>query len=300
MGSVHVASWTAAVVAGPSRRSRASVRSISRRSTRPRARVPSAIPNDANDAHTNNDDTTNDAFLSGRPSTDGVGTERTLAGLREVLDAGRGEDAEVEPDVPEEVAAREQEQENEKTSGTGLTARAEGAVTVETSGSDASSSSSPVPWPCRLTQSSEVYNVPLSVPRAAFVLAAAHFAVFAVDYALYALAGGSGGDVFLRLAEVDDALVRGSQWWRPFTACLVDYGLVQFVVTTFGLFTLGAEAEAVLGTAPFLTLYVLSSVGGGVPSPFVCFALAHWFFPSGSVPIPWLSLPTVRGAATRP
>jgi hypothetical protein len=32
------------------------------------------------------------------------------------------------------------------------------------------------------------------------------------------------GDLFLRLAEVDDALINYSQWWRPFTACLVDYG----------------------------------------------------------------------------
>ena len=57
-------------------------------------------------------------------------------------------------------------------------------------------------------------------------------------------------------------MILGNQWWRPFTACLVDYGLVQFAVTNLALFTLGAEAEAVLGTNSFLAIYVLSAAAG--------------------------------------
>ena len=43
------------------------------------------------------------------------------------------------------------------------------------------------------TEASEVYNVPLCAPKAAWALAAIHLGVFCGDYALYMYAGGSGG-----------------------------------------------------------------------------------------------------------
>ena len=101
----------------------------------------------------------------------------------------------------------------------------------------------------------------VSRPSAAYILALIHVLVFLGDYALYATGNGNGGDLFLRLAEVDDALVRGSQWTRPFTACLVDYGLVHFAVSNLALVTVGAEAEA-LWFYPFLSVYVLTGAVG--------------------------------------
>ena len=58
------------------------------------------------------------------------------------------------------------------------------------------------------------------------------------------------GDLLLRFAEVDDALVRGSQWLRPFTACLADYGLVQFAITNLGLITVVGWCRLNLGWKP--------------------------------------------------
>jgi membrane associated rhomboid family serine protease len=107
-----------------------------------------------------------------------------------------------------------------------------------------------------------VYDAPSSAPIAAYVLALAHVFVFITDYALYRTGHGNGGDVFLRLAQVDDALVFGGQWLRPWTACLVDYGLAQFFLATLALLTVGAETEAMLGTTAFLTVYVCSSTAG--------------------------------------
>ena len=115
------------------------------------------------------------------------------------------------------------------------------------------------PW---FSPRSDVYDVPVSRPSAAYILALIHVLVFLGDYALYATGNGNGGDLFLRLAEVDDALVRGSQWTRPFTACLVDYGLVHFAVSNLALVTVGAEAEALLGLYPFLSVYVLTGAVG--------------------------------------
>ena len=93
-------------------------------------------------------------------------------------------------------------------------------------------------------------------------MALTHVLVFATDYALYRAGLGNGGDVFLRLAQVDDALVFGGQWLRPWTACLVDYGVAQFAVALLALVTVGAETEAWLGTGPFLAVYVCSSTAG--------------------------------------
>ena len=115
------------------------------------------------------------------------------------------------------------------------------------------------PW---FSPRGDVYDVPVSRPSAAYLLALIHVLVFLGDYALYATGNGNGGDLFLRLAEVDDALVRGSQWTRPFTACLVDYGLVHFAVSNLALVTVGAEAEALLGFYPFLSVYVLTGAVG--------------------------------------
>jgi len=61
---------------------------------------------------------------------------------------------------------------------------------------------------------SQVYNVPTVQPKAAYALVWCHVAAFTADLLSYKLAGGSGGDVFLRLALFDDAVVYDSQWLR--------------------------------------------------------------------------------------
>ena len=120
----------------------------------------------------------------------------------------------------------------------------------------------PPGWRAWFAPRSPVYAAPTSAPRAAYVLALAHVVVFTADYALYRTGHGNGGDVFLRLAQIDDALVRGGQWLRPWTACATDYGVTQFATALLALVTVGAETEAWLGTWPFLAVYVCSSTAG--------------------------------------
>ena len=66
--------------------------------------------------------------------------------------------------------------------------------------------------------------------------------------------------MFLRLAQVDDALVFGGQWLRPWTACLVDYGLAQFLVMEPGERQKLLEQDGPLARAEAL----LSLMGGEV------------------------------------
>ena len=113
---------------------------------------------------------------------------------------------------------------------------------------------------------SEVYNVPTESPRAAYFLAFVHCCAFAVDLALLRSGASNGGDVFMRLAQFDNAVVYESQWMRAFTASLVDFGLVHAALVNAAFLTIAAEAEALLGTRPFLTVYVLSAAAGGIGS----------------------------------
>ena len=195
----------------------------------------------------------------GETSEDG-----TLSALDTVLGVSRDDD-EVAPVRPDGLFA--------DASGPSSVAPAEAPAadgldaSVSTNGSSSSDEDEteddfPAGWQPWFAPRSRVYDAPFSVPRAAYVLALAHVFVFITDYALYRTGHGNGGDVFLRLAQVDDALVFGGQWLRPWTACLVDYGSAQFLVATFALLTVGAETEAMLGTWSFLTVYVCSSTAG--------------------------------------
>ena len=113
---------------------------------------------------------------------------------------------------------------------------------------------------------STMYNVPTVEPTVAYFIAFAHCAAFATDLALLRSGTSNGGDLFIRLALFDNAVVYGSQWMRTFTACFVDFGLLHFALVNVGLVTIGAEAEALLGTRPFLAVYALSAAMGGIGS----------------------------------
>ena len=113
---------------------------------------------------------------------------------------------------------------------------------------------------------STVYNVPTVEPKAAYFLAALHAFAFFGDLAMLKAGVSNGGEVFIRTALFDNAVVYESQWTRAFTACFVDFGLVHFALVNVGLLTVGAEAEAILGTSPFLTIYLLSAAMGGIGS----------------------------------
>ena len=116
-----------------------------------------------------------------------------------------------------------------------------------------------LPW---FSPRSKLYEVPTVTPKASYALALVHVLVFAGDFLLYKTGNGNGGDLLLRLAQVDDALIAGGQWLRPWTACLCDYGAAQFLLSTTALLTTGAEIEALLGTVSFSTIYACSSAAG--------------------------------------
>lgn len=139
---------------------------------------------------------------SGSADNSRGGGDSTLAKLDSVLGTSssslleeqRRESKDRSADVDAAVSG-DAEEEKALTASTVASASGRGVAAEEEEGEEevVRKNNPSVGWWASFTQTSDVYNVPLCEPKAAFALAAVHVAVFAGDYALYKLAGGSGG-----------------------------------------------------------------------------------------------------------
>jgi membrane associated rhomboid family serine protease len=68
-------------------------------------------------------------------------------------------------------------------------------------------------------------------------------------------------ELFQRLAQVP-FFVDGGDWWRPFTAAFLHYGVLHLGLNMISLLIFGSELERLLGRARYLTVYLVSVVGG--------------------------------------
>ncbi len=99
--------------------------------------------------------------------------------------------------------------------------------------------------------------------------------IVAVCVAVYVLGlAGAGDALTLRLGNLagpvlidgDPAGVATGQYYRLFTAAFLHAGLLHLVMNMFALAQLGPTLESALGRVRFLTLYVLSALGGSTLS----------------------------------
>ena len=97
-------------------------------------------------------------------------------------------------------------------------------------------------------------------------LIAINVAMFLVT-AVSAAAGGASpldnyvSPVFDALSQVP-VLVAQGEWWRLFTAAFLHIGLLHLVFNMLALLVFGAQLEQVLGRGRFLTIYLMSALGG--------------------------------------
>jgi membrane associated rhomboid family serine protease len=68
-------------------------------------------------------------------------------------------------------------------------------------------------------------------------------------------------ELFQRLAQVP-VYVDAGDWWRPFTAAFLHYGVVHLALNMISLLIFGSELERLLGRGRYLTVYLVSIVGG--------------------------------------
>jgi membrane associated rhomboid family serine protease len=67
--------------------------------------------------------------------------------------------------------------------------------------------------------------------------------------------------LFQQLAQVP-VLVATGDWWRPFTAAFLHYGVVHLALNMLSLLVFGSELERLLGRGRYLTVYLVSIAGG--------------------------------------
>jgi membrane associated rhomboid family serine protease len=67
--------------------------------------------------------------------------------------------------------------------------------------------------------------------------------------------------VFAELDQLPIA-VAGGEWWRPVTAAFLHIGLIHLALNMLAVLVFGSELERQLGRWRFLSLYLLSALGG--------------------------------------
>jgi len=68
-------------------------------------------------------------------------------------------------------------------------------------------------------------------------------------------------ELFQELAQVPVYVAIGD-WWRPFTAAFLHYGVLHLGLNMLSLLIFGSELERLVGRARYVTVYVVSIVGG--------------------------------------
>lgn len=114
--------------------------------------------------------------------------------------------------------------------------------------------------------------LPLSKPRAVYVLLAINIIIYALTTLLSLLLSGNLQFLFqpasaiLQLGWKQNDLILSGQYWRFLTAMFLHGNLMHIFFNGFALFALGPETERIFGTPRFLVMYFLSGFAGGVAS----------------------------------
>ena len=103
-------------------------------------------------------------------------------------------------------------------------------------------------------------GTPISRPAVTYTLIGVNAAIFLLQWVvgINAVAGDWG------MWPVGVAV--GGEWWRLLTAAFLHGSFLHIAFNMYVLFAIGPTLERILGHGRYLTLYVLSALGGGVAS----------------------------------
>ncbi|MCS6844183.1 MAG: rhomboid family intramembrane serine protease [Caldilineales bacterium] len=115
------------------------------------------------------------------------------------------------------------------------------------------------------------FRVPLSRPRATYVLLGVNVAVFLAMTVFGAVVGlGLSGSqdtrVLLFFGALQSRLVAQGEYFRLVTSMFLHIGLLHLAFNSYALYLLGQDVESLYGTRRFLVIYLLSGVGGSLVS----------------------------------
>ncbi|GKS80918.1 rhomboid family intramembrane serine protease [Ligilactobacillus pabuli] len=100
-------------------------------------------------------------------------------------------------------------------------------------------------------------------PTATYILLIINISV----YLLMTVAGGSQNTgVLLAFGAKVNFLIAQGQWWRLFNPMFIHIGLEHLVLNMVTLYFIGLQIETLFGKWRFVTLYLLSGLGGNIAS----------------------------------
>ena len=100
-------------------------------------------------------------------------------------------------------------------------------------------------------------------PTATYILLIINISV----YLLMTVAGGSENTgVLLAFGAKVNFLIAQGQWWRLFNPMFIHIGLEHLVLNMVTLYFIGLQIETLFGKWRFVTLYLLSGLGGNIAS----------------------------------
>ncbi|WP_338770310.1 rhomboid family intramembrane serine protease [Nocardia vulneris] len=101
-----------------------------------------------------------------------------------------------------------------------------------------------------------------SLPFGTYALIAVNVAIFAVTAVqAQSLLENRASDLFLRWVLYPPAVADG-QWWRVLGSGFLHYGPIHLLLNMFALYVIGRDAELVLGRLRYLSVYLVSLLGG--------------------------------------
>jgi rhomboid protease GluP len=101
---------------------------------------------------------------------------------------------------------------------------------------------------------------------------AALTAMIAINFLVMAVSSGGASllsprlDSLIRAGALDSRLLAAGQWWRLLTCIFVHVGLVHVLFNMFALLSVSSFLEEELGPARYLSLFLLSGLGGSMAS----------------------------------
>jgi rhomboid protease GluP len=113
-------------------------------------------------------------------------------------------------------------------------------------------------------------RLPLSTPRAIWVLLALNIAIFVIPNVLQLIGVRINGvpinDYLLEAGAKDNRGILSGEYYRFLTSMFLHVGVIHIGVNAYSLYVIGPQTERFYGTPRFLALYFISGFAGGVAS----------------------------------